>query len=749
LIAFILFLAMSASPPAVSPAQGSAPSGGYAASEAAAPAAAVAVTPAVAEPATFAMADGDSDDEEASVEASASADALQFDLRPPEIPPAPDTFTQEDHKLRDELLKFYAVHNPENALKVNVIVGKFRRGNVSNLWAQLAVKYDIRAVVGVDLLANTLYLDSAFEHSDADTIAKLDARLVELNSEADKSKRFLKAMEGDAANGSDEIVRTLGFRGIPDDMRPTIWQVMLGYLPMARQADWNAIKGEKRALYASYREEFLTVSGDQLSVKQTATASLDEDLMQEIRQDVDRTRHDMEFFRGTATCNSLIGMLFVYARLNPGVRYVQGMNEVAAILFYVMSSSAAEFAEADAFWCFTELMGEIKDGFIQAMDNTEDGVHAITGSVARLLESYDPEVALHINDAGLPPLVWAFRWCSVMFAQDLPLPDVMRLWDSLIADPRRYELVIYTAVAAVLLMRDELLGSDKPFTLGELLQHAPKNKDFDTLWRYSLAICAFERRAQPPQFPPPRPERDKLREAAEKAEEMARAAAARAQEVTAAARQHVQEQIAPVVMERASQAKTVAKQASQDMVAGWQDSAPARKEALEKAQTHLTSIWSTVSTKAADAKLAGQKMAADYANNPEASGGPASGGRAAAGTIGLRASAALSAAAAAWNSPALGSESTDPSSAAASTISAAPAPPPAPVEAATETAPTTSSSSASPPLSASPPTASEAATSAPASKAPAAAAKAMPATASPPVMSAADIAELGVEDDDI
>ena len=41
-------------------------------------------------------------------------------------------------------------------------------------------------------------------------------------------------------------------------------------------------------------------------------------------QDVERTRRDFEYFRRPGTKAALTALLFVYAKLNPGVRYVQG-----------------------------------------------------------------------------------------------------------------------------------------------------------------------------------------------------------------------------------------------------------------------------------------------------------------------------------------------------------------------------------------------------------------------------------------
>ena len=39
---------------------------------------------------------------------------------------------------------------------------------------------------------------------------------------------------------------------------------------------------------------------------------------------------------------SLKNVLIVFAKLNPGIRYVQGMNEILAPLFYVFKSDPKE-----------------------------------------------------------------------------------------------------------------------------------------------------------------------------------------------------------------------------------------------------------------------------------------------------------------------------------------------------------------------------------------------------------------------
>lgn len=94
---------------------------------------------------------------------------------------------------------------------------------------------------------------------------------------------------------------------------------------------------------------------------------MDQELWEEIEKDVRRTRSDMTFFIEAVDSNKnhhkdqllkqaevkkshlhgelrlnyiethadvLARILFIYGKLNPGVRYVQGMNEILAVLYY-------------------------------------------------------------------------------------------------------------------------------------------------------------------------------------------------------------------------------------------------------------------------------------------------------------------------------------------------------------------------------------------------------------------------------
>ena len=58
------------------------------------------------------------------------------------------------------------------------------------------------------------------------------------------------------------------------------------------------------------------------------------------------------------------------------------MNEVLGTIFYVLAAdpdeSWAQHAEADSFFCFTHLMAELRDLFIQNLDETDGGIEVRT-----------------------------------------------------------------------------------------------------------------------------------------------------------------------------------------------------------------------------------------------------------------------------------------------------------------------------------------------------------------------------------
>jgi len=508
----------------------------------------------------------------------------------PQAPSPEPGFSSEDLQLHGVLGDFYSRFNVQNLANVNRIVEQYRASNLTHLFAALAAKYSLPAPEVIELVASSLYISSPFEFPPAES-QKLDAYLQQLeptgaagirNAFEDPGHReelFISALQSSAdassAAASSALLHFLCLRGIPSTrLRPQVWQVLLGVLP--QNADTDVLQAEKRKLYESQKSCFLVPGRDKLEIK-ASDRPLNEslELLSQIQKDVQRTRQEEDLFQQTATRNALISALFVYAQLHEA-RYVQGMNEILATFFYVfVTAGNAEFAEHDAFWCFSHLMQMMKPGFMTG-DHSTDGMYAQVNTCESLLRKYDPELARHLVQHGSPHFAVAFRWCTLLFAQDASLPDLLRLWDSFIGDPMGYELVVYACLASLLSCRDELLAADDEFQLAEIMRGAPR-RDVNSLQRRAWAICALERRVQTPPFP--------ARSVAQVVEQIAgwaQGAASKAQDFV------------PVVKDTASRASAAAKEASKEKVHSVQhwlkEAAPARQEVIDKAQTRLSAL---------------------------------------------------------------------------------------------------------------------------------------------------------------
>ncbi|XP_065829896.1 TBC1 domain family member 13-like [Oscarella lobularis] len=170
-------------------------------------------------------------------------------------------------------------------------------------------------------------------------------------------------------------------------------------------------------------------------------------------------------------------ILFIYAKLNPGVSYVQGMNEIVGPLYYVFASDSdlkwQEHAEADTFFCFTNLMSEIRDNFIKTLDDDAAcGIGAMMITLMAYLKRADASLSAAMDAKQLKPQFFSFRWLTLLLSQEFDLPDVIRLWDTLFSDSKRFEFLIFFCCAMLICIRDDLLKGDFA-TCVKLLQNYP------------------------------------------------------------------------------------------------------------------------------------------------------------------------------------------------------------------------------------------------------------------------------------
>jgi len=177
-------------------------------------------------------------------------------------------------------------------------------------------------------------------------------------------------------------------------------------------------------------------------------------------------------------------ILFVYAKLNPGTSYVQGMNEIIGPVYYTLASDPnqewSEHAEADTFFCFTNFMADIRDNFIKSLDHTKSGITASMNRVVYLLREIDPPLWLKLEEQKIRPQYYLFRWITLLLSQEFPLPDVIYIWDILLAHNRRSDYLHCVCVSMITLLRERILSSDFGQNV-KMLQNYPLDIDIRTI----------------------------------------------------------------------------------------------------------------------------------------------------------------------------------------------------------------------------------------------------------------------------
>jgi len=407
-------------------------------------------------------------------------------------------------QLRSVLVKFYRERKSSDKLSnVAKIARKYSGDQVTELWSMLAQKYSLPPPEAVRWLSSTLgpfvtvQFPSGGEPSAArSALEKLQPAAAEngadvpgegWNDQAFPEASFLEALE---ANDIDAI-SALAFRGCPSAaIRPRLWRALLGYSTVD---EGQGIRDHREA-YRELRTRALAeatappIEGEEASEAVAADGAL----RAEVEADARSVWRGEDFVARPEVVEAICNLVLTHARKKA---YISGSCELAALFIYVMAldgaASALELqdAEADAYWCFSALMAEVQDSIA-----TDAAIANQARRIFALLRAYDPPLAELVRGAGLSALP-ATRLGSVLCTRaGFHFRDCARLWDTMLADPRRFEFCDFLVVSMMLLSRGDLLELDNAGDLAETLLAAPKQVDSSTLLRSTYALCAFERR---------------------------------------------------------------------------------------------------------------------------------------------------------------------------------------------------------------------------------------------------------------
>lgn len=316
-----------------------------------------------------------------------------------------------------------------------------------------------------------------------DSVKSTDSGTMLVISPSDKLRQLLKEPAMNL-----EAVKKMAWAGLPDDMRPQIWKILLGYVPtnMARRKDTLR---RKRLEYREAVEQHYVPIADMVEASSQGQSSnsysrlgnQEDSTMRQICIDIPRTCPGLKLFHIAEVQLALQRVLYVWATRHPASGYVQGMNDLVTPFFYAFLSEyvkegfagslldvsdlsvlhdpedALANSEADAYWCLTALLNDIQDYYTFSQPGIQKRVHFLKELVSRV----DSELCLHLQAEGLNFLQFSFRWMNCLLMRELPFPLIVRVWDTYLAETDGFAVFhVYVCAALLVSFSEELLEMD-------------------------------------------------------------------------------------------------------------------------------------------------------------------------------------------------------------------------------------------------------------------------------------------------
>ncbi|EIW83059.1 RabGAP TBC [Coniophora puteana RWD-64-598 SS2] len=246
--------------------------------------------------------------------------------------------------------------------------------------------------------------------------------------------RFIECLRKDDINIAE--LRKLAWAGTPSTLRPVVWPLLLGYLPLAAPA--------RSATLTRKREEYRSLV--ELAFKKERQG-LDQQIWHQIEIDVPRTRPGTRLWMQEHTQRSLERILYVWAIRHPASGYVQGINDLVTPFFQVFLSAyidsdpeqfdaallpenVRDAVEADSFWCLSRLLDGIQDNYIA----TQPGIQRSVKRMAELVARIDAPLYAHLESESVEFMQFAFRWMNCLLMREISVQNTIRMWDTYLAE---------------------------------------------------------------------------------------------------------------------------------------------------------------------------------------------------------------------------------------------------------------------------------------------------------------------------
>jgi len=300
------------------------------------------------------------------------------------------------------------------------------------------------------------------------------------NEEISRLAKFQQILS--SANVDIAALKKLSWNGVPQEVRPITWKILMGYLPTNNERREITLK-RKRAEYYDCVEQYFHSDGEVDRTEQ------EQEMFRQISIDMPRTLPSVPIFQQDNIQQAILRILYIWAVRHPASGYVQGINDLVCPFFGVflteyyegnnvegmdsstISPSVIGEVEADSYWCVSKLLDGIQDHYTFS----QPGIQRTIFKMRELVMRIDAPLANHLEKQDAQFIQFAFRWVNCLLLREFSLSLVIRLWDTYMSDEsgRGFSLFhVYVCTALLVSFSKDLLQLEFQDIM-LFLQHLP------------------------------------------------------------------------------------------------------------------------------------------------------------------------------------------------------------------------------------------------------------------------------------
>lgn len=247
--------------------------------------------------------------------------------------------------------------------------------------------------------------------------------------------------------------------------------MVLGYLPPVRERQGQGVATKRREYEELlWRHCRYPVTDGACPVEALAEAASSEGeeaerILRQIRVDIPRMSPGLPLLTHPRMQQLMERVLYIWSVRHPASGYVQGINDLVTPFVVVLLAGTLEepleevdvsavdeaalgAVEAGAYWCLGKVLSDIQTHYTAG----QPGIQQMIMKLKEIVRRIDERLYRHLEHQGLDFGVFSFRWMNCLLLREFPLPCVIRLWDTYIAEPTEGFSTFHVYVCAVFLI---------------------------------------------------------------------------------------------------------------------------------------------------------------------------------------------------------------------------------------------------------------------------------------------------------